>query len=100
MIKHVVMFKFKDKAEGADRSENAGKLRALLEGLVGKIPEIKLFEVGITFNNSEAAYDLVLISEFDDVEALQRYQKHPEHMLVFDFVQRVCQSRVVGDYII
>ncbi len=101
MIKHVVMFRFKDEADGADKSENARRLKAMLDGLVGVIPEIKLFEAGITFNNhSDIAYELVLISEFESVEALKRYQGHPEHLKVFDFVQKVCSSRVVGDYTI
>jgi PAS domain S-box-containing protein len=31
-------------------------------------------------------------------EALQRSQKHPEHIKVFDFVVNACESRIVVDY--
>ena len=100
MIKHVVMFKFKDQAEGADKAENIRSLKSQLEGLVGKIPEIKFFEVGVNFDKSPVAYDVVLCSEFESEEALRRYQKHPEHMKVFEFVKKACESRVLGDYVI
>ena len=100
MIKHVVLFKLKDQAEGADKAENIRRLKSQLEGLVGKIPEITSFEIGLNFDKSPAAYDVVLCSEFESEEALRRYQKHPEHMNVFDFVKKACESRVLGDYVI
>jgi len=100
MIKHVVLFKFKDQAEGADKEENIRSLKSQLESLVGKIPEIKFFEIGLNFDTSPAAYDVILCSEFESEEALRRYQKHPEHMKIFDFVKNACESRVLGDYIV
>ena len=47
MIKHIVMWKLKDFAEGAGRQENAEKIKSLLEGLKGKIAEIINLEVGV-----------------------------------------------------
>jgi hypothetical protein len=100
MIKHIVMFKLKEFADGRNKIGNIGALKAMLEALPPKIEEIKFFEVGVNFFEGIAAYDVVLISEFDSVEALQRYQKHPLHLNVFDFVSKTCNSRVVVDYVI
>jgi len=48
MIKHIVMWRLKDFAEGASREENAKKLKETLEGLKDKISEIR--EVNKFFN--------------------------------------------------
>jgi len=98
MIKHIVMFKLKERAEGRDRADNIKALQAMLEALPAKIKEIVFFEVGINFLEASIAYDLVLVSEFESREALYSYQKHPEHLKVFDFVSQTCESRIVVDY--
>ncbi len=100
MIKHIVMFKFKESAEGSDRAGNIQRMKAKLEALPSKIGEIKFFEVGVNFNDNGVAYDLVLSSEFESKDALYGYQKNPEHVKVADFVQKVCENRVVVDYIV
>lgn len=100
MIKHIVLFRFKDFADGANKTENIESLKSRLEALEDKIDEIKFFEVGVNFGNSDAAYDLALCSEFESKEDLYSYQKHPEHLKVADFVKKVCETRVVADYII
>ncbi len=100
MLKHIVMFKVKDSAEGADKGENIQRLKSRLEALPGKIEEIRFFEVGINSINNGVAYDMVLCSEFAGPEELFRYQKHPEHVKVAEFVHKVCENRVVVDYVL
>ncbi len=99
MLKHVVLFRFKDFAEGADKAENMTRLKSRLEALDDIIDEIEFFEVGKNVINSDAAYDLALYSQFESKEDLFSYQKHPEHVKVADFVKKICESRVVVDYI-
>jgi Stress responsive A/B Barrel Domain len=98
MIKHVVMWKLEDHAEGADKNENALKAKRLLEGLKDKIREIRNIEVGININDTPAAYDIVLYSEFNSLEDLDIYQNHPEHLIVGDFIGKVRKDRRVADY--
>jgi hypothetical protein len=98
MLKHVVMFKFKDFAEGADRQENLRKVKAGLEELKNKIGEIKFWDLGVNSVQSQVAYDLILSSEFSDEESLRRYQQHPEHIKVAELVGKVCEHRAVVDY--
>lgn len=98
MVKHIVMWKLKDNAEGGDKKQNAAKIKEKLEGLKGKIPGLISIEVGINVNKSEMAFDVVLNSEFDSAEALEGYQNHPEHLKAAGFVRAVKKDRVVADY--
>jgi hypothetical protein len=98
MIKHIVMWKLKDFAEGCSREENAKKIKSMLEALRGKIDQIRYLEVGINVNKSEMAFDAVLITEFEDEKKLEEYKKHPEHVKVSEFVSKVRVDRKVVDY--
>jgi heme-degrading monooxygenase HmoA len=98
MIKHIVMWKLKDFVDGKNKEENAREVKRLLEALNGKIPGLKAIEVGINIEPSEQAYDVVLYSEFDSLEALNGYQKHPEHLKAGEFVGKVREARTVVDY--
>ena len=98
MIKHIVFWRLKDSALGKSKLDNSRELKAVLEGLKDKIDTIKEIEVGINVNNSEAAYDVALYSEFDSPRDLETYQKHPEHVKVAGFVNEIREERAVVDY--
>lgn len=98
MVKHIVMWKFKDFAEGKSREENIEYVKVSLENLAGLIKEIKFIEVGANIN-ADKSYDAVLYSEFETLEDLEIYQNHPEHKKVAEYVGKVRSGRVVGDYI-
>ena len=100
MIKHIVMFKLKESADGMGKAENIQRLKSMLEALPAKIAEIKFFEVGVNFCDAPVACDLVLDSKFESKEALINYQKNPEHVAVANFVGKVCENRVVVDYVL
>ena len=99
MIKHLVMFKLSEEAEGRSKAENARIIKEQLEALQGVIPEIRRMEVKI---NHEAAsgenYDILLESEFDSLEDLQRYAIHPDHLKAGEYVSKVRTARAVIDY--
>ena len=78
MIKHLVFFKFNDSITENDISD----LEKSLHSLPGIITEIREFEVGRDVIHSERSFDLALISAFDDLAALNRYQVHPDHQAV------------------
>ena len=98
LIKHIVIWKLKESAEGCSKMKNAKKMKDMLEGLQSIIKEIQHIEVGLNVNPSEAAYDIALYSEFQNQEALEIYQKHPEHKKVAEFVGKVRLERKVVDY--
>lgn len=98
MVKHILMLKLKEFAEGAGKADNARKVKTALEGLQKKIKEIRHMEVGINIDESPDNYDLAMYSEFDSKEKLDIYQKHPEHLNVASFVIKVREKRRVVDY--
>ena len=98
MIKHIVMWKLLEQAEGNTKAENARLAKTRLEALNGKVEGLLKLEVGIDFSNSDTSMDLILYSEFEDQAALQRYQQHPEHVAVFPFMKAIRSERRVVDY--
>jgi hypothetical protein len=98
MIKHVVVWKLRESAEGADKAANALRIKQELESLRGRIPGLLSLEVGIDIDRSSAAFDVVLLTEFEDPAALSAYQAHPEHARVAEFIGRVRLERVLVDF--
>ena len=99
MIKHVVMWEFKDRAEGNHKEKNIELAKEKIMELKDLVDVINFLEVGINLNKSDdQAYDLVLISEFETLADLYEYQNHPDHQKVKDFVKKVVDKRVVVDY--
>jgi hypothetical protein len=98
MIKHIVIWHLKDFAEGNYRKTNAELVKQKLEALRGRIPGMVAIEVGIDVSRSESSGDIALYSEFSGQEALEAYQKHPEHLAIKDFIGAVTLQRKVVDY--
>jgi len=95
MIVHIVMFKFKE--EG--KADNIVKTERMLNDLVNHIDGLLSMEVGIDFNGSERAMDLVLTSTFETVEDLKVYATHPAHLEVVKFIREVTLESKVVDYV-
>lgn len=94
MITHIVLFKFKPET-------TEDQIQQLAEGLGGLpevIDEIREFRFGRDVLRTERSYDLGLISSFDSLEALQRYQVHPEHQKVVAHVKAIASGVVAVDY--
>lgn len=95
------MWKIKEDTPYGTKQEIVEKIKVELEGLKGLIDSIVEIEVGINFESSEMAYDVVLYSVFKDKEGLDIYQKHPEHQRIGkELIRPVAQDRVVVDYLI
>ena len=93
MITHIALFKMvhanKEIIEVAKKA---------LEGLGGKIPQLRHFEVGVNIVQSYRSYDLALVAKFDSLEDLQLYQDDPRYVEVVKYLQGVRQSVVTVDY--
>jgi antibiotic biosynthesis monooxygenase (ABM) superfamily enzyme len=98
MIKHIVMWKLKDFAEGADRATNAVKMKNKLDACAALVPGTLKFEVALAQPGLEATYDIVLYSEFANKEALDAYADHPTHQALKPFIGAVRESRQCMDY--
>ena len=98
MLKHIVMWRFTDGAEGKSALQHAQWMKENLEALVGVVPQIRSLEVGIGAYPSGTSYDAILISTFDDKEAMEQYKIHPAHVAVGEYCKKVCKSRADIDY--
>jgi quinol monooxygenase YgiN len=94
MIHHIVMLKFKP---GIDE-EQIDELAAMLDELPNKIIEIHLYEFGRDMLNTDRSYDFALVSLFANVQALGRYQKHPEHLRVLEKIDALCEDVKTVDF--
>ncbi|PLY03501.1 MAG: stress responsive alpha-beta barrel domain-containing protein [Desulfuromonas sp.] len=94
MIQHVVFFKFKPETT----DEQIDAIADGLSGLPDSIEEVRGFVFGRDVIRSERSYDFALVSTFDDLEALDRYQVHPEHQKVVALVKAAAESVVAVDF--
>ncbi|MBE6656674.1 MAG: Dabb family protein [Ruminococcaceae bacterium] len=96
MVKHMIVWKFKD--ELASKAERAAEIKTALEGLVGKIDgllEMHILTEGLPCSSG----DLMMDSSFESAEALAAYQKHPLHVGIADgLVRPSMASRLSFDY--
>ena len=95
MLRHVVFFKFKD---GVGEAEIVDLEKSLAE-LPPVIPEILSYEFGRDVVRSERSYDLALVSTFKDLDSLQHYQIHPDHQIVLQKVNNLCESVLAVDFL-
>ncbi len=93
MIKHIVMFKMKEKSP-----DNLEALASALNGMKGKIETLDYLEVGEDFKGSERSFDLVLTTHFNSREGLEAYAGHKVHQPVIQLARSLCSQTVVVDY--
>lgn len=99
MVKHIVFFGLVESFEGKSKLELAEIIKSKLENLQNLIPEIKKIEVGINIPNvTKTNYDVALYSEFESMDDVNTYQKHPEHLKVAHFIGTVRETRAAVDY--
>lgn len=99
MIRHVVMFSFKEEAEGRSKAENIALTKEMLEALPEKIDLIRASQVEV--NAPGAAQDncdLLLISDFDSLADLEAYKVHPDHVAVGTFMRPLRAGRASVDF--
>lgn len=79
MIKHIVLFKFKEGVTWDD--PRASEAEEVLVRLGNKIPELRSWFTGRNFSERPIAYDYGLVGEVDDRTALQRYAVNADHQI-------------------
>jgi len=94
MLKHVVFMKFKPTVTTPDIDQ----LKQALGDLPALIPEIREFVFGQDILHTERSWDFGLVSTFENVEAMNRYQVHADHQVIVQQVRAMCDSIVVVDF--
>ena len=95
MIKHVVMWKFKDGVLESDKL----KMKRRLDALIGAIPTLLYISVGLDVSRKDRSWDMVLCSEFESMDGLQAYAVHPEHLKVVEFVKTLVSEGAAVDFV-
>ncbi len=99
MVRHIVMFQFLEEADGKTKAENLRIAAGMLSGLQEVVPTLLASEVHLgAAAGCPSNYDLALIADFADGEALGAYLVHPAHLSVGDFLRRVRRDRACIDY--
>jgi hypothetical protein len=94
-IRHIVFWKL-SALTPRKKAADAAEIVASLEALVGVVPEIRALTVGPDVAGDDN-WDVALILDVDDLEALERYQKHPEHKKAGTFIRTVVTDRLAVD---
>lgn len=98
MLKHIVMWTFKENALGKSKIENILKAKKMIERLEHIVDGILELELGVNKEGLTGSYDLVLYSVFKDKSGLESYQTHPSHLEIIDFMKEVVEVRACVDY--
>jgi hypothetical protein len=96
-LRHVVTWKVAGDSE-EERERVKAEFRDRLLSLPSQIDVIRSFEVGLNNAGAGDNFDVVLVSEFDDEDALQRYIQHPVHQEVVTFVRAHTSGRGAVDF--
>ncbi len=91
MLRHVVMWTLNDPVDAA-------AFATALRSCADLVPGIREFDVGVRTDGYEGDCDVVLVSTFDDEDALTAYLEHPHHRQVAPGLGAMRKARVALDY--
>lgn len=96
-VRHIVSWKMNGETAEA-RKIQATEIAEALRALPATVPGIAAFDVRLNEFNADANWDLVLVSDHHDQEALDTYATHPDHLEVVSLVKARAASRAGVDF--
>ena len=90
MLTHMVAFRLTDPNDAAEAIERLRSMR-------GRIPTLLDVRAGSNVNTTDAAADVLLITEHDDEAGLAAYAEHPVHLELLAWLRPRLSDRVVVD---
>ena len=98
MVKHLVMWNFKEDFPAEKKEEMAREADKRLKALVGQIKGLTLAEMRLHTRHGSSR-ELLLVSELETPEDLDAYQVHPLHVAVAEeVIKPAACDRVCFDY--
>ena len=94
MINHVVLVKFKPSVSDSD----IDALEKGLDDLPNRIVEIHTFEFGRDLLHTAKSYDFALVALFANLEAVERYEKHPAYLKVLQKITWMSENVLTVDF--
>lgn len=99
MVKHIILWQFKDELNEEKRAELRSGIKTGLENLKGTVPGLLDIHVQTEILPSSNA-DLMLDCTLTDEESLKTYADHPDHLKIKDnLIAPNMKSRVCIDYL-
>ena len=98
MLRHVVSWKLAAEDQPT-KLEHSSTIAAALQGLVSEIPEIQSLTVGSNVTSTPGNWDVILVADYADEDALQTYIDHPEHQRVAAMVRTLVAERSTVDFL-
>ena len=97
MVRHIVLFQLKKMVADSEKLAVMNQFKAAIEALPAHIDVMRKIEVQFNINPAEA-YDIALVSEFDSLEDVNFYAKHPLHVAAGKILADVKENRACVDY--
>ena len=94
MIRHVAVFRFVPEFTIDQREHWMTLLRRLPE----QIPELRSISVGADVLGGPASHELALVADFDDLDGLDAYTRHPAHAEILRISGPVKTSLATVDF--
>ena len=90
MIRHVVMFRFRDDADAAERQAVRDAIAAMPEAT----GVTEAYAIGGDLGLAEGNFDFAVVGDFADQAAYLAYRDHPEHQrIVLDIIGPAISGR-------
>lgn len=96
-IRHIVAWKLST-PDAAQKAADAARIARELNALQGVVPEIITISAGVETLFPGANFDVAVVADFADAEALAAYKVHPEHEKAGAFIGSVTAERVAVDF--
>ena len=93
MIKHIVLYRLKDRT-----NENAIALRDVFLSMKGKVDCLVDITAGVDFLREGRSFDVVLECVFNTKEDMNNYKSHPVHLPVVEYVKPRVECSHAVDY--
>lgn len=95
MLQHYVFIKYRSGTSETHIAEFSKRMLALC----AVIAEIGQLDIGRDILRDARSWDLALIMRFESIEALRRYQQHPDHLAVMAFNGPCVESVASIDFV-
>ena len=94
MIRHIVVFRFRDGVADTDQDH----LLAALRGLPVRFPAMREFTMGLNASRRDRRFTHGFTAEFDDFDALNAYLESVEHerFVIEEFKPLIAERAIVS----
>ena len=94
MIRHVAVFRFAAEFTPEQREH----WMSLLRRLPDRIPQLRSMSVGADVLGGPASHEIAIVADFDDLDGLDAYTRHPAHAEILSISAPVKASLATVDF--